>query len=124
MTANQLTDHLSRKLNIIKFFYIEKIREAFHKTLSLPMDTPLVRQANAYDFSNSSASDRKLLVNPHEKVGKSGVNEGNPAFVQGYYAYHHYMQENFDDNGWGCAYRSLQTICSWFRLVMLVSNCS
>lgn len=20
-----------------------------------------------------------------------------------------------DDKGWGCAYRSLQTLCSWFR---------
>lgn len=26
------------------------------------------------------------------------------------------MQDNFDDSGWGCAYRSLQTLCSWFRL--------
>ena len=26
------------------------------------------------------------------------------------------MQDNFDDNMWGCAYRSLQTICSWFIL--------
>lgn len=23
-------------------------------------------------------------------------------------------QDKFDDSGWGCAYRSLQTICSWF----------
>ncbi len=35
--------------------------------------------------------------------------------VQGVYAYHHYMQDNFDDDGWGCAYRSLQTVVSWFR---------
>lgn len=26
------------------------------------------------------------------------------------------MQDNFDDNMWGCAYRSLQTLCSWFIL--------
>jgi hypothetical protein len=26
------------------------------------------------------------------------------------------MQDKFNDNGWGCAYRSLQTIVSWFRL--------
>ncbi|KAL0125090.1 hypothetical protein PUN28_004320 [Cardiocondyla obscurior] len=26
------------------------------------------------------------------------------------------MQDKFDDNGWGCAYRSLQTIISWYRL--------
>ena len=25
------------------------------------------------------------------------------------------MQDRFDDAGWGCAYRSLQTLCSWFR---------
>ena len=24
------------------------------------------------------------------------------------------LQDKFDDCGWGCAYRSLQTICSWF----------
>ena len=24
-------------------------------------------------------------------------------------------QDSFDDDGWGCAYRSLQTIISWFR---------
>lgn len=35
--------------------------------------------------------------------------------VQGFYSYHHYMQDRMDDNGWGCAYRSLQTICSWFQ---------
>jgi len=25
------------------------------------------------------------------------------------------MQDRMDDSGWGCAYRSLQTIVSWFR---------
>ena len=35
--------------------------------------------------------------------------------VQGIYSYHHYMQDHMNDNGWGCAYRSLQTICSWFQ---------
>ncbi|XP_050648555.1 ufm1-specific protease 2 isoform X3 [Macaca thibetana thibetana] len=35
--------------------------------------------------------------------------------VQGVYGYHHYMQDRIDDSGWGCAYRSLQTICSWFK---------
>lgn len=35
--------------------------------------------------------------------------------VHGVYSYHHYMQDRIDDSGWGCAYRSLQTICSWFK---------
>lgn len=25
------------------------------------------------------------------------------------------MQDHVNDNGWGCAYRSLQTIISWFK---------
>lgn len=25
------------------------------------------------------------------------------------------MQDNFNDNGWGCAYRSLQTLLSYFK---------
>lgn len=79
------------------------------------MDRPLFRQANAHDFSNSSKYSTNLLLNPHESLTKSGVQGGEPCFVQGTYAYHHYMQDGMDDNGWGCAYRSLQTIFSWFR---------
>ncbi len=26
-----------------------------------------------------------------------------------------HVQDKYDDSGWGCAYRSLQTICSWFQ---------
>lgn len=36
------------------------------------------------------------------------------ALVQGRYEYRHYGQEDFNDVGWGCAYRSLQTLHSWF----------
>ncbi|EPB76370.1 hypothetical protein ANCCEY_04531 [Ancylostoma ceylanicum] len=36
--------------------------------------------------------------------------------VKGDYNYYHYMQDGFDDAGWGCAYRSLQSIWSWFIL--------
>ena len=35
--------------------------------------------------------------------------------MDGTYTYHHYMQDRFDDDKWGCAYRSLQTLVSWFR---------
>jgi hypothetical protein len=28
--------------------------------------------------------------------------------------YYHYRQDDIDDDGWGCAYRSLQTLISWF----------
>lgn len=44
------------------------------------------------------------------------VKGGEQTLIDGHYAYYHYMQDNFDDNMWGCAYRSLQTLCSWFIL--------
>ena len=34
--------------------------------------------------------------------------------VQGDYAYYHYLQQGEEDKGWGCAYRSLQTLFSFF----------
>lgn len=71
--------------------------------------------------------------------GPSVRGGGATATVQGAYEYYHYMQQRFNDKararagaagegrgtsvtmrareqGWGCAYRSLQTIASWFRL--------
>ncbi|KIH61516.1 peptidase family C78 [Ancylostoma duodenale] len=41
---------------------------------------------------------------------------GVVAAVKGDYNYYHYMQDGIDDAGWGCAYRSLQSIWSWFIL--------
>jgi len=53
------------------------------------------------------------LVSPHVSLkGKFSETE----FIKGQYEYRHYMQEGFNDDGWGCAYRSLQTIVSWFRM--------
>ena len=36
--------------------------------------------------------------------------------VVGDYIYFHYLHDGFGDAGWGCAYRSLQTLYSWFLL--------
>ena len=44
------------------------------------------------------------------------VHTAQVSLVAGPYMYYHYMQDKFDDKGWGCAYRSLQTLHSWFRL--------
>lgn len=35
------------------------------------------------------------------------------ACVTGKYAYYHYGCDGVDDRGWGCGYRTLQTLCSW-----------
>ncbi|XP_074839147.1 ufm1-specific protease 1 isoform X2 [Carettochelys insculpta] len=35
------------------------------------------------------------------------------ALVSGSYLYYHYGCDGVDDRGWGCGYRTLQTLCSW-----------
>lgn len=49
-------------------------------------------------------------MNPHLKIGTTFA---DCHMVKGRYTYYHYNQDNFNDKGWGCAYRSLQTIVSW-----------
>jgi len=48
------------------------------------------------------------------------VEGGEVSAVQGMYSYHHYRQDHIDDSGWGCAYRSLQTLVSWFKYVLIL----
>lgn len=57
-----------------------------------------------------------VLFNVHEGIPASGVAQGQQYFVDGFYGYFHYMQQGFNDKGWGCAYRSLQTLASWLHL--------
>ncbi|XP_034020362.1 inactive Ufm1-specific protease 1 [Thalassophryne amazonica] len=40
------------------------------------------------------------------------------SFVTGEYVYFHYGCDGLDDRGWGCGYRTVQTLASWIR-----SNC-
>nr|XP_020655486.1 inactive Ufm1-specific protease 1 [Pogona vitticeps]XP_020655487.1 inactive Ufm1-specific protease 1 [Pogona vitticeps]XP_020655489.1 inactive Ufm1-specific protease 1 [Pogona vitticeps]XP_020655490.1 inactive Ufm1-specific protease 1 [Pogona vitticeps] len=35
------------------------------------------------------------------------------ALLSGSYHYYHYGCDDVDDRGWGCGYRTLQTLCSW-----------
>ncbi|XP_001602901.1 ufm1-specific protease 2 [Nasonia vitripennis] len=88
-------------------------RKSLHRRLALEMSKPYFRRGNSIRFENDSEKDQYLL-NPHEAVTNPDNCQINT--ISGLYAYHHYMQDGFDDNGWGCAYRSLQTIVSWFRL--------
>ncbi|XP_053976006.1 probable Ufm1-specific protease 2 isoform X2 [Hylaeus volcanicus] len=93
-------------------------RESLHRILELDMSKPYFRYGNAVKFYNESQADN-ILINPHEAILQNDDVANSTrkiSIVQGLYAYHHYMQDNFDDNGWGCAYRSLQTIISWYRL--------
>ncbi|RVW13377.1 putative Ufm1-specific protease [Vitis vinifera] len=100
-----------------------EVRRSLHSRLGLPFDRPLLRIANALNLSttkdsaksNSIRKGSSLLRDVHVGIPSSGVSGGVVSLVQGSYEYYHYLQDGFDDSGWGCAYRSLQTIVSWFR---------
>uniref|UniRef100_UPI0037E86DCC ufm1-specific protease 2 isoform X1 n=1 Tax=Semicossyphus pulcher TaxID=241346 RepID=UPI0037E86DCC len=93
---------------------LETQRRELHQQFELPDDWPYFRRANAYHFPNEPYKDG-YLRNPHLVLTHPSLDTGKVYLVQGIYSYHHYMQDHMDDNGWGCAYRSLQTICSWFQ---------
>eukprot|EP00066_Takifugu_rubripes_P010507 XP_003978397.1 PREDICTED: ufm1-specific protease 2 [Takifugu rubripes] len=93
---------------------LEMRRQELHRQYELPNDRPYFRRANVYHFPNEPYKDG-YLRNPHLALTDPSLVDGKVYLVQGVYSYHHYMQDRMDDKGWGCAYRSLQTICSWFR---------
>ncbi|XP_059205896.1 ufm1-specific protease 2 isoform X1 [Centropristis striata] len=93
---------------------LETQRKELHQQFELPDDWPYFRRANSYHFPNEPYKDG-YLRNPHLVLTHPTLDNGKVYSVQGIYSYHHYMQDHMEDNGWGCAYRSLQTICSWFQ---------
>lgn len=115
-------------------------RQWWHHQLGLPMNRPLLKLTNAVTWPQPSLSPLFLRLFPKNNMTTNNTNDnwksgklmnvhlgvhpppsslveekgGTIHMVQGPYVYFHYMQDGIDDNGWGCAYRSLQTIWSWF----------
>eukprot|EP00887_Chlorella_sp_A99_P003427 scaffold7.g3427.t1 len=98
-------------------------RAALHALLGLPPNRPLLRVAHAaaLDGAPDSGAGSGRLADVHEGLPPSGVG-GSVHLVHGSYDYYHYMQDGTNDNGWGCAYRSLQTIWSWYRRQALTTK--
>lgn len=97
--------------------YLLKDRARLHQTFMLPENTPLFRTCNSKALIPrlaASLDSGGRLCNVHEGL-PSHVENGKQFLVDGTYEYYHYLQDRLDDNGWGCAYRSMQTICSWIR---------
>ncbi|CAL4892604.1 unnamed protein product [Urochloa decumbens] len=100
-----------------------ELRKKLHIRLGLPLDRPLLRISNALTFGGmgkrvkgTSRNGSSLLRDVHREIPSSGVSGGIMSLIDGSYEYYHYLHDGIDDNGWGCAYRSLQTIVSWYRL--------
>lgn len=96
-------------------------RQGIHTALCLPMDRPLLRQRQGVYSSERQGKeltdggfvgrlrDVHIGIKSHG-MGEEGVEIG---MVDGSYLYCHYLQGKLNDSGWGCAYRSLQTLISW-----------
>jgi Ufm1-specific protease 2 len=102
-------------------------RKLEHDALLLPMTRPLLRKGLAVDVmtfsggedgavdSESDGGCEGRLSNVHIGIKSHGLGDKGVSVhvVQSRYLYCHYMQDRFNDSGWGCAYRSLQTLMSW-----------
>ena len=81
--------------------------------------SPIFNDTNSEDSKNKGDKYQHLL-NPHLKISKISEPPTNThilrGMIRGDYYYYHYNQDNFNDAGWGCAYRSLQSVISWFIL--------
>lgn len=100
------------------FNNLENLRSSLHKTYLIPMNQPQFRYSQRVKNLSLKNSDEEAgyLCNVHAGIlDNSGIKGGARAVIKGTYTYHHYMQNRANDNGWGCAYRSLQTIISWFK---------
>lgn len=95
-------------------------RQALHRLLCLPTDRPFFRKFNegyVPNVDNFDGGCSGRLANVHHGIKGHGLGEGvTEHIVDGMYLYCHYMQDRFNDSGWGCAYRSMQTILSWCEL--------
>ncbi|XP_060532447.1 ufm1-specific protease 2 [Cylas formicarius] len=105
--------HFITRINFHEPEHTQRIqREVLHKTLLLSTDRPIFRKNNQFVFKKNQ--NNGPLICPHEGV-KLTDNGGKISIVRGKYEYYHYCQNKIDDNGWGCAYRSLQTLASWYK---------
>eukprot|EP00397_Hematodinium_sp_SG-2012_P044394 GEMP01049575.1.p1 GENE.GEMP01049575.1~~GEMP01049575.1.p1 ORF type:complete len:463 (+),score=95.17 GEMP01049575.1:166-1554(+) len=89
-------------------------RSTVHRVFGLPT-RPLLRPLCLQPIPT------KRLISPHrECVRPHWMPRGNIVGVENDYEYCHYMQSfdgsDIDDKGWGCMYRSLQGVVSFFRM--------
>ncbi len=91
-------------------------RRAVQVALGLGTQRPYLRVANSLASFSRNVKNKVQLKNVDEGLPCLNIGNNPVKRVFGDYEYYHYLQDKMDDSGWGCAYRSLQTICSWFNL--------
>lgn len=119
-------------------YKVDELRIREHGALLLPMRPLLRSQQRLKNWSTTKnffpapatcvartgeSWERHLVPNIHTDVARgSALAGGELCFTSGMYDYYHYSVDGFKDEGWGCAYRSLQTVLSWFQYEGLMNQ--
>lgn len=90
-------------------------RLQLHALFGLPLSRPVFRTILSINETAAAGANGKL-VNVHAALVPPSIPGAKVCLVYGKYEYYHYLQDRENDKGWGCAYRSLQSVWSWFRL--------
>jgi hypothetical protein len=90
-------------------------RLQLHQLFGLPVTRPVFRSILSINETAALGSNGKL-VNVHSALPPPLMQGAKVYVVYGRYQYYHYLQDRENDKGWGCAYRSLQSVWSWFQL--------
>ncbi|KAM9424496.1 ufm1-specific protease 1 [Pholidichthys leucotaenia] len=62
---------------------------------------------------STSEGGEALSRNVHSGLPNPLTSHSKLSLIKGDYLYHHYGCDGLDDRGWGCGYRTIQTIASW-----------
>lgn len=83
---------------------------------TLPVASPRKHQEPGIGPASMTAalpSTLELLKDVHLGLPVPCHDPARLALLSGHYLYYHYGCDGLDDRGWGCGYRTLQTLCSW-----------
>ncbi|XP_072373662.1 ufm1-specific protease 2-like [Scyliorhinus torazame] len=92
---------------------LEPQRKELHAELGLT-SVPYLRRPMAFNFPGEEVVSDYLL-NVHEHLPLPDPEQFKIYLLSGSYEFHHCMQDNENDEGWGALYHCLQIIISWFK---------
>uniref|UniRef100_A0A9L0TAN9 UFM1 specific peptidase 1 n=1 Tax=Equus caballus TaxID=9796 RepID=A0A9L0TAN9_HORSE len=88
-----------------------------HEVELAPAQPGAERKRRSPQFSPESPPFPPATLEPlkdvHVGLAPPGRDPARLAVLSGHYLYYHYGCDGLDDRGWGCGYRTLQTLCSW-----------
>ncbi|XP_056605599.1 inactive Ufm1-specific protease 1 [Triplophysa dalaica] len=91
-----------------------KQRELSHETEGIDWGGQVSRPTQLMVHKNSWSD--ALVKNAHEGLNLPSPDCDRCSVITGECLYYHYGCDGKDDRGWGCGYRTLQTIASWLCL--------